>query len=221
MGALEAKIAKLDAKNAALTNAQKREPESLPETALPKEPRTRQASNPRASANFSHLPARRSPRGPASGLGATPSTPASRLDKRAAQSRLPHRAHSKRPRIQPPPPRAAVGRCSICLEEDAEVANPVRLPCEHVFCRECLREHLAHSAADKVSTRRGVRVTCPKCRETHQLHRDDLDGVCASSPIADVPASRVYGWIGHKSGSGFSDLAPSILHSNWFWDHIP
>jgi hypothetical protein len=25
-----------------------------------------------------------------------------------------------------------------------------------------------------------------------------------------------YGWIGHKSGSGFSDLAPSILYYNWF-----
>jgi hypothetical protein len=23
-------------------------------------------------------------------------------------------------------------------------------------------------------------------------------------------------WTGHKSGSGFSDLAPSILHYNWF-----
>jgi hypothetical protein len=25
-----------------------------------------------------------------------------------------------------------------------------------------------------------------------------------------------YGWTGHKSSSGFSDLAPSILHYNWF-----
>jgi hypothetical protein len=25
-----------------------------------------------------------------------------------------------------------------------------------------------------------------------------------------------YGWTGHKSGSGFSDLAPSILYYNWF-----
>jgi hypothetical protein len=25
-----------------------------------------------------------------------------------------------------------------------------------------------------------------------------------------------YGWIGHKPGSGFSDLAPAILHYNWF-----
>jgi hypothetical protein len=25
-----------------------------------------------------------------------------------------------------------------------------------------------------------------------------------------------YGWIGQQSGSGFSDLAPSILHYNWF-----
>jgi hypothetical protein len=29
-------------------------------------------------------------------------------------------------------------------------------------------------------------------------------------------ANLIYGWIGHKSGSGFSDLAPSILHYNWF-----
>jgi hypothetical protein len=27
---------------------------------------------------------------------------------------------------------------------------------------------------------------------------------------------NVYGWTGHKSGSGFSDLAPSILYYNWF-----
>jgi hypothetical protein len=25
-----------------------------------------------------------------------------------------------------------------------------------------------------------------------------------------------YGWTGQQSGSGFSDLAPSILHYNWF-----
>jgi hypothetical protein len=29
-------------------------------------------------------------------------------------------------------------------------------------------------------------------------------------------AAQHYGWIGHKSSSGFSDLAPSILHYNWF-----
>ena len=27
---------------------------------------------------------------------------------------------------------------------------------------------------------------------------------------------KEYGWIGQQSGSGFSDLAPSILHYNWF-----
>jgi hypothetical protein len=26
----------------------------------------------------------------------------------------------------------------------------------------------------------------------------------------------LYGWTGQRSGSGFSDLAPSILHYNWF-----
>jgi hypothetical protein len=28
--------------------------------------------------------------------------------------------------------------------------------------------------------------------------------------------SSTFGWTGHKPGSGFSDLAPSILHYNWF-----
>ena len=32
---------------------------------------------------------------------------------------------------------------------------------------------------------------------------------CGKDPLS-------YGWIGQESGSGFSDLAPSILHYNWF-----
>jgi hypothetical protein len=31
---------------------------------------------------------------------------------------------------------------------------------------------------------------------------------------------RGYGWMPHNAGFGFLDLAPSILHSNWFWDYI-
>ena len=29
-----------------------------------------------------------------------------------------------------------------------------------------------------------------------------------------------YGRIPHNASFGFLDLAPSILHSNWFWDYI-
>jgi hypothetical protein len=29
-----------------------------------------------------------------------------------------------------------------------------------------------------------------------------------------------YGWIPHNASFGFLDLAPSILHSNRFWDYI-
>jgi hypothetical protein len=36
-------------------------------------------------------------------------------------------------------------------------------------------------------------------------------------PIAPTSAPHAgYAWIGHKPGSGFSDLAPSILHYKWF-----
>jgi hypothetical protein len=40
------------------------------------------------------------------------------------------------------------------------------------------------------------------------LKRNDLKTI----PRAD----RSYGWTGHKPGSGFSDLASSILYYNWF-----
>jgi hypothetical protein len=29
-----------------------------------------------------------------------------------------------------------------------------------------------------------------------------------------------YRWIPHNASFGFLDLAPSIRHSNWFWDYI-
>jgi hypothetical protein len=37
--------------------------------------------------------------------------------------------------------------------------------------------------------------------------------VCVN--LADIECKR-YGWTGQQSGSGFSDLAPSILYYNWF-----
>jgi hypothetical protein len=36
----------------------------------------------------------------------------------------------------------------------------------------------------------------------------------------DLHDKTSYGWIPHNAGFGFLDLAPSILHSNWFWDYI-
>jgi hypothetical protein len=52
----------------------------------------------------------------------------------------------------------------------------------------------------------------------------DAEGDCRSSLPLDVTKvfdhttepPLMYGWIGQQSGSDFSDLAPSILHYNWF-----
>jgi hypothetical protein len=41
-----------------------------------------------------------------------------------------------------------------------------------------------------------------------------------SAALAIPLGSILYGWIPHNAGFGFLDLAPSILHSNWFWDYI-
>jgi hypothetical protein len=38
--------------------------------------------------------------------------------------------------------------------------------------------------------------------------------------IGIISTMNWYGWIPHNASFGFLDLAPSILHSNWFWDYI-
>jgi hypothetical protein len=48
----------------------------------------------------------------------------------------------------------------------------------------------------------------------------DTPSPSSSSQVSEytphVDAMRMYGWIGQQPSSGFSDLAPSILHYNWF-----
>jgi hypothetical protein len=34
--------------------------------------------------------------------------------------------------------------------------------------------------------------------------------------VNNFKEGRSYGWTGQQSGSGFINLAPSILHYNWF-----
>jgi hypothetical protein len=41
-----------------------------------------------------------------------------------------------------------------------------------------------------------------------------------SKETACLAQKMRYGWMPHNAGFGFLDLAPSILHSNWFWDYI-
>ena len=65
-------------------------------------------------------------------------------------------------------------KCSICLDEDAEMVDPIRLPCAHVFCCGCLREYFRHSSLSKVWTRTGVRVRCPNCREVHLMQESQF-----------------------------------------------
>jgi hypothetical protein len=53
-------------------------------------------------------------------------------------------------------------------------------------------------------------------------------GMCLELGLAHDPGPQLisyflgnsYGWIPHNAGFGFLDLAPSILHSNWFRDYI-
>ena len=70
----------------------------------------------------------------------------------------------------------------MCLREDGQITDPIRLPCAHVFCCHCLREHFAHSAVDRMWTRSGVRVQCPTCHETHLMQEDQLDGTKTMMP---------------------------------------
>jgi hypothetical protein len=66
--------------------------------------------------------------------------------------------------------------------------------------------------APAVVSSSSIRTPMPSnslCAHTHVTHRAYII-VYLSRPHV------LYCWIGHKPGSGLSDLAPSILHYNWF-----
>ena len=56
--------------------------------------------------------------------------------------------------------------CAICL---SRYETPKVLPCLHTYCKGCLGDLLAKS-------REPDRVTCPQCKEEHQLPEDGVDG---------------------------------------------
>ncbi|OWF37654.1 Midline-1 [Mizuhopecten yessoensis] len=58
--------------------------------------------------------------------------------------------------------------CPICLEL---YQDPVSLPCQHNFCRECLNIHIQQHI--DTSTAKGTQFHCPSCRCAFKL-KDQL-----------------------------------------------
>ena len=56
--------------------------------------------------------------------------------------------------------------CAICL---SRYETPKVLPCLHTYCKGCLGDLLTKS-------REPDRVTCPQCKEEHNLPEDGVDG---------------------------------------------
>jgi hypothetical protein len=56
-------------------------------------------------------------------------------------------------------------------------------------------------------------ITASTCGYTHSAI---TASTCGYTHSAITASTCGYGWTGQQSGSGLSDLAPSILHYNWF-----
>lgn len=54
--------------------------------------------------------------------------------------------------------------CSICLDQ---YQQPKTLPCDHIFCKDCL---VQHATQNLVTHRNHVEITCPICRETVRVN---------------------------------------------------
>uniref|UniRef100_A0A672KTT9 RING-type domain-containing protein n=1 Tax=Sinocyclocheilus grahami TaxID=75366 RepID=A0A672KTT9_SINGR len=62
--------------------------------------------------------------------------------------------------------------CPVCL---SDFNDPVSLPCEHVFCRQCITSYLElHEGAHK----------CPECRQN--FTRQDLKGNRVLRNVVDI-----------------------------------
>jgi hypothetical protein len=76
-------------------------------------------------------------------------------------------------------------KCSICLDPPVQ---PISLPCTHTFCQECLQKYRAHTTAEKIVTRRGVRVSCPNCRAVTTM--ENANGMVSNSPPTRAQLTR-------------------------------
>ncbi|KAJ7224099.1 hypothetical protein GGX14DRAFT_424222, partial [Mycena pura] len=55
--------------------------------------------------------------------------------------------------------------CSICL---SKLKDPVSIPCGHVYCTDCLTNHVTATSSD------GFTSTCPSCRESFNMVRPEV-----------------------------------------------
>lgn len=81
--------------------------------------------------------------------------------------------------------------CAICVEL---YRDPVKLPCQHTYCRECIRTHAERSRPQETNdTSETSRIPqndwliqCPLCRKEASLGEDGVDGLPDNIYLADI-----------------------------------
>ena len=68
--------------------------------------------------------------------------------------------------------------CSVCFETLNIFKEPKKLPCSHIYCKECLKGLILHS--------REAQFTCPVCRSKIEVPNDDVN----SFPTAVFEVNR-------------------------------
>ncbi|CAF1375376.1 unnamed protein product [Adineta ricciae] len=77
-------------------------------------------------------------------------------------------------------------QCPICLDV---LADPKVLDCQHTFCANCLKVHLASIARQQGSTNS---VDCPTCRSRTNLINNSIDSLPGNYIVRDI-IERQYG----------------------------
>jgi hypothetical protein len=105
-----------------------------------------------------------------------------------------------RPRTGAGPRGNSTGRRFFLLLAGRFVQNPSRSCCSHWHCGAIPNYFVLHNFVRRPSSSCG------------------LSYIPTNTHTAEQGTSRahIYGWTGQQSSSGFCDLAPSILHYNWF-----
>ncbi|XP_045208606.2 tripartite motif-containing protein 3-like [Mercenaria mercenaria] len=101
--------------------------------------------------------------------------------------------------------------CSICLDQ---YRQPKTLPCDHIFCQECLSSHVVQNIH---THKTHVEISCPLCRKKTSIKSKgnfDVEAWVNTLPTDSLVGSLMQTLNMHERGTRSPEVLPKLCESH-------